>query len=173
MERPLAAVQFVDGGSDTLPIDAFAFTRSIVRSLARLRPHLPEDKRGGGVYACVVVRRGVVSLPPAFWSMIGLVYEDKMPRYHPFSREKVDRTFQNPGHVLSWQSMDDAAEQYPGAAVAHLASNLSIGVGISGKPSAADEAVAIRSLLDTGFITADQAEAYAAISSNPYWCHLR
>lgn len=69
--------------------------------------------------------------------------------------------------------MDDAAERYQGAAIARLNPDLGIGVGVSGLPSAADEAIATRSLLDAKYIDRARAEEYRARSNNPYWRNLR
>ncbi len=161
------------GPTDEFPVDTIKFIESIKQSITKLQRHLPEDKRNCGVYACIVVRDGSNTLPPVFHSLIGKVDASKIPRYHYFSHEKVKRTFQNPNHVLSWQSMDDAREKYPGAAVVNYTPGIGVGVGISGLPSAADEAIAIRSLLDADCIGKATAEEYAAISINPFWRHLR
>ncbi len=86
----------------------------------------------------------------------------KLPTYLQFSLEKGERLITHPDHVSSWQSRDEAAEQYGGA--------IRCGpfvLSFSGLPEAWDETVLLLAAAKLSLTDAAQEYAILTVSANP------
>ena len=92
----------------------------------------------------------------------------KADKYQRLAGEKTSRLGHHPEHILSWQSKNEALEQYQGAA---CAPNGMLG-GFSGFTAEEDEALVLWVFIKMGWMTGKQAYAAAQISSNSRWMVL-
>lgn len=89
----------------------------------------------------------------------------KADKYQRLAAEKTSRLGHHPEHLLSWQSKNEALEQYQGAA---RTPNGMLG-GFSGFTAEEDEALVLWVFIKMGWMTGKEAYAFAKISSNSRW----
>lgn len=120
----------------------------------------PQERRGG--YFCYV------AATPAGASLlvhakIGLVCSKKEDKYRAFSLEKAARLAGRPGDRSSWQTRDEAHDQYGGAI--RCKSTLGI-LSFSGLPEHGDEAAMLLVAIRLGDLAPHDASNIGSVSGN-------
>lgn len=123
------------------------------------------DRRTGGFLCAGRARdRGPISRY-LFHEEIGLVSNEKRPKYKRLSKEKVDRLARNGTHLLSWQSQRPELEEYQGSAKASDGYALWY-VGFSGLRAEDDECLVLIFFVRMGMLDLAEAVRRARISDN-------
>lgn len=143
--------------------------KAALEALALVLAVMPEEERRGG-YLTVEARYDITLLRP---NLIGEVADGKDARCAELCVEKVARLFSHldEGHRSSWESRDPENGKW-GGAVPGSDGNHVMGVGFSGLPELADEAISLIVCVKVGYLTLEQAIEIAQISSNSVFLGL-
>jgi len=99
---------------------------------------------------------------------IGDCPQIKAKKYFEFSVEKGERLFHHPKHISSWQSRDSEKGRWGGAIVAN-----ELIISFSGLPELLDEAAVLAFAIFLRWISPEQVEKIAKISSNSHYASLK
>jgi hypothetical protein len=137
----------------------------ILPAICRLRDNLKPHKKGG--YLTI---RDKADGEVLLTIRIGDFPHQKAKKYFDLSLEKGERLYQHlaQGHVSSYQSRDEEKQRYGGAVVAN-----GFIVSFSGLTEKMDELAALALSEFSRWITEDQANEIARISSNFSWSRIR
>lgn len=121
---------------------------------------LDDQTRRGGYFCVASYENGMIT--PVVIALIGELPEEKLQRCFELCQEKARRLATHSEHRSSWQSRDPDQKQYGGA----IRVNSDLILSFSGLPEIADEALMLRVAVRRVYLSRDDADAIAAISSN-------
>ena len=104
-----------------------------------------------------------------FGSLVGTVPKEKEDKYRAFSAEKALRLSLHDDHVSSFQSRNEANDQWPGAVRRDKEEDI---FSFSGLPWKADEALVLLFCVKTKEMSCQEAYDIAKISNNDVYAAL-